>query len=53
VTAVNNSRSMIGSYALDTLNPDGIGLMTNYGDKWPGDPAYAEVFPFRRMVSPT
>ena len=30
--------------ALDELKADGIGLQTNYGDKWPGDPMYAPVF---------
>jgi 6-methylsalicylate decarboxylase len=31
-------------YAFDTLNADGVGLQTNYGDKWLGDPFYAQVF---------
>ncbi len=31
-------------YAFDTLHAQGVGLMTNYGDKWPGDPAFKPVF---------
>ena len=31
-------------YAFDVLKADGIGTTTNYGAKWPGDPAFDPVF---------
>lgn len=31
-------------YVLDTLKADGIGIATNYGDKWPGDPKFTPIF---------
>jgi predicted TIM-barrel fold metal-dependent hydrolase len=31
-------------FALDVLGADGFGLVTNYGDKWPGDKAFGPVF---------
>jgi 6-methylsalicylate decarboxylase len=31
-------------YAFDTLNADGVGLQTNYGDKWLGHEFYKPVF---------
>lgn len=32
------------AYAFDVLKLDGIGLMTSYGLRWPGDPSFAAVF---------
>ncbi len=31
-------------YAFDTLGADGVGIATNFGDKWPGDPEFAPIF---------
>jgi predicted TIM-barrel fold metal-dependent hydrolase len=32
------------AYAFDTLRADGIALLTDYGEKWPGDVVYVPVF---------
>jgi 6-methylsalicylate decarboxylase len=31
-------------FAFDKLNADGVGILSNIGDKWPGDPSYFPVF---------
>jgi len=32
------------AHGLDVLGADGIGLLTSYGDRYPGDPLFAPVF---------
>lgn len=32
------------AYGLDQLHADGVGLFTDYGDTWLGDPSFAPVF---------
>jgi len=35
---------LLAKYAFDTQKVDGVGLQTNYGDKWPGDAVYRPIF---------
>jgi 6-methylsalicylate decarboxylase len=32
------------AYAFDVLKADGVGLLSNTGDKWPGDPLFLPIF---------
>jgi len=32
------------AYVFDVLKADGVGIQTNYGDKWPGHPDFAPIF---------
>jgi hypothetical protein len=38
------SRRSAAHYAFETLKADGVGLQTNYGDRWLGHAAYRLVF---------
>ena len=32
------------AFVFDVLKADGVGIQTNYGDKWPGHPDFAPIF---------
>lgn len=31
-------------YAFDVLKADGVGMMSNFGDRWPGEPEFGPIF---------
>jgi 6-methylsalicylate decarboxylase len=46
VLPLNNNEASLKeiAYAFDTLKADGVGILSNTGAKWPGDPSYLPVF---------
>jgi predicted TIM-barrel fold metal-dependent hydrolase len=46
VLPLNNNEASLKEieYAFDTLHADGVGILSNTGTKWPGDPSYLPVF---------
>ncbi len=43
IPSVDDSLKEI-EYAFDTLKADGVGILTSYGNRWLGDPAFRPIF---------